>query len=66
MSVSCVCDPGLHQSVCGPRNVWPDDERGQAFPTAEKTGDHQWPQGATWSVQQTSVNHKHKAVMVST
>lgn len=66
MSVSCVCDPGLHQSVCGPRHVFPDDEWGQALPTEEKTGDHQRLQGATRSVQQTPVNHKHKASVVST
>lgn len=48
----CVCDPGVHQSVCGPHHVCADDERGQVVPAEEKTGDHWWPEGVTRSVQQ--------------
>lgn len=57
----CVCHPGLHQSVRGPHHVCPDDEWGQAVPTDKKTGDHQWPQGATRSVLGTLVFHWHRA-----
>lgn len=62
----CVCDSGLHQPVCCPHHVWPDDERGQTLPTEEKAGHHQWSKGATWSVHYKSQSSSQAECFQST